>query len=377
MTPGSIVRGLAAAAALVAVSCAAPAPAPEAPSPRPARTAAPSASSGAAPAPAGQRQSFAALGAPVPRTEPAPIALVLVYVDLAKSPGSPVLEAAGAALRASDHATAKQKLAAALEKLDPAADFAAWLVAHTLWGRACKETGDLPCAERQYQIVRSAWSDPVAAEQKARGDEPDALVQKQTLGRALTAVGEAHYFFAEKHQKEKVGPIKMPEYKGNGSQKDVALHNVSVMMPWMKSTITALNAAELEYNKILTLAPGPPALWSIQAAAAVARMWDTFVQEIHNAPTPSDFKKRGAEQLLRDWQQVLVVTAYPSQKHARKVYELCRDIAAKAPGYDEIAKECVDWLDKNPAPETPPQPPEWAKAFMSPAALKKLEAEGK
>jgi hypothetical protein len=376
MNAGRIVRGIAAWTALLAVSCGATAKDAGTPPPGPARSAAPRAAASAAPAPTGQRQSFASLGAALPPA-PGPRVFVMVYVDLSKSHGSPLLDAAGAAVRAGDHATAKQELAAALKKLDPVADFVPWLIAHVLWGRTCKATGDQACAEREHALVRAAWSDPAAAEQKAEGNEPDRLVRNQAVGRAVTAVGESLYFFADKHRRETVEPIKIPEYKGDGSQKDMARYYGSDLMPWMKTKFAAMNAAEAEYNKVLAMAPGPAPLWSIEAAAAVARMWDVFVKEILKAPMPADFKKRGNEDLARDWQQVLVVTGYPAVKHVRNGYRVCRDFAAKAPGYDEIAKECVDWLAKNPEPETPPQPPEWAKAFLSPAVLKAMGADTK
>ncbi len=288
------------------------------------------------------------------------------YVDLSKSPGSPLLDAATAALRASDHATAKQELAAALKKLDPVADFVPWLVAHMLWGRACKATGDNACAEREYEIVRTTWADPDAAEQRARGDEPDQGVQDHAVGRAVTAVGEALFFFADRHRREKIDPIKMPEYKGNGTQKDVSRYHLSDMMPWMKDKLAALNTAEREYNQVVSMAPGPSARWSIEAAAAAGRMWDVFVQEIMRAPVPLDFKKPGYEKMALDYQQILVVTAFPPQKRARNAFQVCRDFADRSPGHDELAKECVAWLEKNPAPEAPPSPPEWMRSFLPP-----------
>ena len=54
----------------------------------------------------------------------------------------------------------------------------------------------------------------------------------QPLAKALTAVGEALFFFAEK-KREKLEALKFPVYKGNGSKEDVMKHITTKVKPWM------------------------------------------------------------------------------------------------------------------------------------------------
>ena len=102
-------------------------------------------------------------------------------------------------------------------------------------------------AVSEYNKVRGAWKDPAAVVKKIQEGGDD-----RRLAKALTAVGEALFFFAEQQRKE-VEKIRFPEYKGAGTREDVLKHVNTKVKDWVNKKRPAIEAAEKEYKKIVDL----------------------------------------------------------------------------------------------------------------------------
>ena len=92
---------------------------------------------------------------------------------------------------------------------------------------------------RQGRRSRRSW----------RPDEDDASKIRR-LGKALTAVGEAYFFFAEE-KRDDVEKIKFPEYKGPGAKEAVLKHIKAKVIDWIKKKRPAIEKAQAEYLKIV------------------------------------------------------------------------------------------------------------------------------
>jgi hypothetical protein len=317
------------------------------------------ASSAPAPASAAPRVSFGDLGKMPAHASTSNASTYREPPDISDNPGSPLLLPAAEALRKADWARARQLLAEAAGKLDRVKSFSSWLVAHALWGRACAASGDQACAEREYESVRGAWTDPDAASQQARGDG-DA--QEVRLEQALLSVEEAHFFFAEKKRKETVDPLTMPQYKGTGTRQDVIVFIAKNVTPWVRKREQAIFDAEKEYQKIALMKPKPSAIWLIEAASADGMMWAKFKAEFVQAPMPEAWKQNGPmdessgmtwADMREFWAKCLDVAAGPINKRMRQSFEACKDYADRARIRNAASKVCTEWLEKNPAPAEP------------------------
>src|SRR5690606_23554233 len=98
------------------------------------------------------------------------------------------------------------------------------------------------------------------------------------LARALTAVGEALFYFAEE-KRVAAEAIKFPAYKGPGTRDAVLKHINGPVADWMTKKMPAIEAAEQEYLKIVELQPAPPPRWVIAAGSQVGTLWGNFVRD--------------------------------------------------------------------------------------------------
>ena len=85
--------------------------------------------------------------------------------------------------------------------------------AHALLGRALAKLNDGKKAEAEYALVRDLWRDPEAGVKAIQDDGGD----DRRLARALTAVGEARFFFAEQRRRE-VEEDPLPRVQGEERQ---------------------------------------------------------------------------------------------------------------------------------------------------------------
>ena len=120
---------------------------------------------------------------------------------------------------------------------------------------------------------------------------PDENDRFRRLGKALTSVGEALFFFAEVKKKD-VDKVKFPEYKGSGERADVMKHIQTKVADWVKKKRQVIEDADKEYQKIVTLQPTPPPRWVIAAGSRVGQMWSRFVAEFRAAPIPKEWNQK-------------------------------------------------------------------------------------
>ena len=237
---------------------------------------------------------------------------------------------------------ARQRLSTAMPLIEKSATFDVVVQAHALLGRSytnLKKRGD---ATTQYAKVRSLWSDAKAGEAKIMGipDEDDASKIRR-LGKALTSVGEAHFFFAEE-KREDVEKIKFPDYHGPGSKEAVLKHIKTKVVDWMKKKRPAIERAQEEYLKIVQLQPTPPPRWVIAAGSQVGGLWGNFVREFRAAPIPTDIKKD--TELRNTYYGALDEASEPDKLKAKAAFETCLKYSVTYQFFDEYSRKCELWL---------------------------------
>jgi hypothetical protein len=119
---------------------------------------------------------------------------------------------------------AKTRLSGAMNLIEKSATFDVVVQAHGLLARAYTSLKRAKDARVEYAKVQKYWSDAKAAESKIMSlPDEDEAGKIRRLGRALTSVGEAYFYFAEE-KREEVEKIKFPEYKGPGRKRTSQAH---------------------------------------------------------------------------------------------------------------------------------------------------------
>jgi tetratricopeptide (TPR) repeat protein len=249
---------------------------------------------------------------------------------------------------------ARKRLSSAMSQIDRNATFDVQVQAHAMLGMVHTKTRNPASAGTEYNKVRGYWRDPVAAIKKLDaigGDEPEKL---RRLGKVLTAVGEALFFFAEQKRKD-VDKIKFPVYKGSGKRDEVMKHIETKVKDWIKKKRPAIEASEKEYLKIVLLEPVPPPRWVIAAGSRVGKMWGDFVVEFRSAPIPIEWKGKGNvpgtdvsyAELRGTYYQALDEASEPQKQQAKAAFKKCLDYSVKYQYFDEYSRSCEIWLSKN------------------------------
>jgi tetratricopeptide (TPR) repeat protein len=224
-------------------------------------------------------------------------------------------------------------------------------IAHDAFGRTLQKLEDLPGAEKEYGIVRSMWqnADVQNRMMSEYGDNPRAL------GRVLTAVGEAMFFFAEQKRKD-VDKIAYPVYKGDANIDAIKKHIQTKVVDWITKKRPAIEAAEASYRLILDLQPAPPPQWVVASANRVGTMWGTFVAEFRAAPLPKEWKKNGPipgvkdltfEEVRNSYYGAIDAASEPQKKLAKSAFKRCVEYSVKFQYVDDYARSCQRWLEKN------------------------------
>jgi len=256
-----------------------------------------------------------------------------------------------------DWAAARKSLDRDIGKIDRSATIDVQIQAHALLARVNDKSGGGQKARQEYDKVRATWNDPAATiakindVSKAAG-EGEAQAQRR-VGKTLEAVGEAYFFFGEE-KKAAVDKIVFPEYKGSGEKKDVETFVNNKVSDWQKKKRAAIETADKEYQKILSLQPEPPPRWVIAAGARVGQMKGKFVAEFRAAPIPKDWKKNGPSpygDLL--WEEIrgayygkLDEVSEPDKQAAKAAYKDCLERSVKFQYFDEFSRSCEAWLSK-------------------------------
>src|SRR5262249_27965549 len=155
--------------------------------------------------------------------------------------------------------------------------------AHAMLGSAYEHLHNVSQAKVEYTKVRTAWSNPEAAVKKLTEAYPDPSERDRMLGKALTAVGEALFFFAEEKRAD-VDRTGFRAYRGAGERADVLRHVQTKVADWVKKRRAAIDEADKEYRKIANLLPTAPPKWTVAGAARVGQMWSKFVAEFRASP---------------------------------------------------------------------------------------------
>lgn len=254
-----------------------------------------------------------------------------------------------------DFLGAKKRLESAMSNIDRNATIDVQIQAHAALGRAFEKLGLSSQALAEHTKVKNAWSNPEAAVKKLTATYPDENERARHLGKTLSAVGEALYFFAEQKRAE-VDRLKFPEYRGSGERDDVLRHVQTKVADWVKKKRAAIEVADKEYRKIANLLPSAPPRWTVAGGARVGQMWSRFVAEFRAAPIPKEWKQNGPHPTIPDmtWEEIrmryyeaLDRASEPQKLQAKAAYEGCLSLSVKYQHFDENSRTCEVWLSRN------------------------------
>lgn len=249
----------------------------------------------------------------------------------------------------------KGRLQRAMRQVDQAGDLGDQIEAHAWLGRSLAKLGDAKGAEREYAAVRALWKDPQAALKQFEAPGEAEAERLRRLGKALTAVGEATFFFAEKKRAE-VDAIRFPGYRGPATREQILKHVSTKVPEWIRTKRPAIEAAERAYQEVLALQPAPPPRWVIASAARVGMMWGKFVAEFRAAPIPAEWRGSGQvagqpgvtyDRIRALYYQQLDAASEPLKERAKAAFKVCVDYSAKYQYFDEYSRACEVWLAKN------------------------------
>jgi tetratricopeptide (TPR) repeat protein len=244
-----------------------------------------------------------------------------------------------------DWGNVEKRLAGAMRLIDGKATVDVQAQAHALLGRAYAKSNKGAVAAKEYGKVVALWKDPKAAVSSIEGIAgEDANAKQRRLGRALEAVGESIFFFAEQ-KKAKVDKVAFPEYKGPGSKEQVLKHIGTKVKDWIGKKRPLIDEASAEYKKIVDLQPVPPPRWVIAAGSRVGEMWGTFVKEFRAAPIPDSMKKD--YEIRTAYYGALDEASEPQKQQAKGAYDLCLGYSVKYQYFDEYSRACEEWLAQN------------------------------
>jgi tetratricopeptide (TPR) repeat protein len=239
----------------------------------------------------------------------------------------------------------EKRLGGSMKMIDNKATLDIVAQAHTLLARADIKLGKETLAVREYKAVVGLWQDPNAAVAKIQGIPGEDEGSKQRrLGRALEAVGEAMFYFADK-EKAKVDKLKFPEYRGNNSKEDVLKHIGTKVKDWIVKKRPLIEKASGEYKKIVDLQPVPPPRWVIAAGSRVGEMWGGFVKEFRAAPIPDAFRRD--VEIRQTYYASLDEASEPQKQQAKSAFEICLGYSVKYQYFDEFSRTCEEWLAQN------------------------------
>jgi TolA-binding protein len=249
-----------------------------------------------------------------------------------------------------DWGEARKRLSSAMSQIDRNATLDVQMQAHAMLGLVFTKLNSASNAVGEYNKVRGLYKDPAASAKKIleAGDE-------RKLAKALTAVGEAMFFFAEQRRKE-VDKIRFPEYKGAGTREDVTKHLNTKVADWIKKKRPAIEDASNEYKKIVDMQPQPPPKWVIAAGSRVGQMWGKFVVEFRAAPIPKEWKGHGIvpgtadltyDELRGEYYVKLDEASEPQKQTAKGAFQTCLKYSVQFQYFDEYSRKCEEWLSKN------------------------------
>ena len=267
---------------------------------------------------------------------------------------------------------ARNQLRRSMRLIDRHAAYDVQVQAHAMLARIYVKLNRDRNAVREYRKVQNLWKNPKKAQAKVfedAKDEPESA-RIRRLGKALTAVGEAMFFFAEQKREKTVDPIEFPEYKSANykptkkklenmssyefqeemkkrkeQSEKVKKHINTKVKDWVEKKKKAIEEADKEYLKILKLEPTPPPRWVIAAGAAVGTMWAEFVKDFRRAPIPAWMKED--DELRGVYYQNLDASSEPIKQRAKAAFKTCLGLSVKHQYFDKYSRTCEEWLAEN------------------------------
>ncbi|MFO0614049.1 MAG: tetratricopeptide repeat protein [Polyangiaceae bacterium] len=256
-----------------------------------------------------------------------------------------------------DWDNARKRLSGALGQIDKNATLDVQIQAHALMGQIYSKIGNSQSARTEYDKVRGMWSNPDEMVKKLRaigGDSEGEDVKGRRIGKALTAVGEAFFFFAEE-KRAIAEKIQFPEYKGSGERDDVQNFIKTKVTDWITKKKPAIAEAEKEYKKIVDLQPAPPPRWVIAAGSRVGEMKGKFVAQFRAAPIPKEWHQNGPSGIPDlNWEDIrgayfdaLDSASEPIKQEAKGAFQLCLKYSVDFQYFDDYSRYCEKWLSDN------------------------------
>lgn len=276
------------------------------------------------------------------------------WTELEDAPGATELDAGAAAIKKEDWNAAERALGPAVEALRPSGRVDQKMAGSALLGRALVHASQRARAEKEFASVLELWKgDETVA--RLSGDAPDEPTRKDRLRRALLAVGEAMFFFAEE-KRAAADKIQFPTMVGRGDTAAIKEFIDKKVVPWVKKKRPAIQEADDAYVKIAKLEPAPPPHWLVDAAARVGEMKAAFAASFRAAPLPKEWMQEGRVPGAPDitWADMRVAyytaldsAAAPLVAEARSAFEACVSASKRFDWVDDFSKGCEAWLAKN------------------------------
>ncbi len=242
-----------------------------------------------------------------------------------------------------DWGNAERRLAGGMGLIDRQATIDIQAQAHSLLGHVYTQQKKNGPAAREYGKTAGLWKEPgkaTAAINAIPGEDEGAKTRR--LGRALEAVGEALFFFAEEQRVKRVDPVKFPEYKGKKDKEGINKHISTKVKEWYEKKSKVIKEVAEEYKRIVDLQPTPPPRWVIASGSRVGDMWGTFVKDFRSAPIPKEWEKD--YEIRTAYYGALDDASEPYKKGARGAYEVCLGYSVKYQYFDEFSRACEEWL---------------------------------
>ncbi len=235
----------------------------------------------------------------------------------------------------------------ALERISNTAAFqkTAWLHtrvgAHALRGRAFARMKRDVQARREYDAARTLWKDPKKATEQLFGEAANADNAKRRMQRALDAVGEAVFYFADR-ERAKLRVLTLPSYRGPADAEKLSRFIEERWAVWAKARKRRIEAATGEYLLIVGLEPVAPPRWVVRAAASTGEMWAGLLASLEATPTPKSIQSH--PELVELFRSRVSEVVEMDARYAVTAYETCLEYSVAFTAPLGPGEDCRDWL---------------------------------
>lgn len=181
--------------------------------------------------------------------------------------------------------------------------------------------------------------------------------RRRKLARALDAVGESLFHFAERERRA-VEAIAYPTYRGAGTVADIERFIDGPVAKWFVDKKAAIVKATKAYHEVVALdAPSPPPRWAVASGAAVGGMWGALVEDVLDAPYPKAWDQDGFvagsqppvlwHELRSAYQAGLLDAVKPYKQTAKAAFTHCLEYGILYQYFDGELRRCEQWLGAN------------------------------